>query len=394
MFRLTDKTTLLHPKQTAGLLAGLLVVASVLMGSISEASAASIYAEPTDFAVYALGNATVQNDVEIQGNIAGAGDTFDIGHRVFIDGNAYADANTAVFQNNGIVTGDIVNSGGVYIGDRVPSQYPDAGVRGSIHSQGSVKIEGHAVVAGNVHGSSVWQDWHSNIEGNVYFESGFSPRPHDGSSLGGQAYRQGQAGYVGPDTISGFGTREAPSFNGGSQNVTLSWNETADLAAGSYDTLTLKSGATLRLTAGTYTFGSDSLVEWNSQFIVDSSLGDVIIQFADGADIYSNFTLIDENESDENGVLVLSGGRLSFGERTSIDGSIYTFGEGDLTFGNNTFLDGQVYTEGDFFLGEGSVVTGRSVGGSISTVPSPAAVSVGIFLVFSGLMKRQRRQAA
>lgn len=366
-------------------LAGLFDVVLLLLVSSAIApstQAANIQVNPSDFAVYAGGNVQIRDRVDIQGGIAqGAlrSGNFQFGHDGQVHGNVYLNSPNGSLSGRSHIAGDIVNAhtGGAFNVEH------DASVGGNIDSPGRIRVRDRGRVDGSITARNIELGHDSSVGGDVYYQSGLTMR--DRAQVFGSIAQGGN-----PDTLT-FQTRNSPNFTSG--QVNLGWLEgdrVHAIDAGSYKHLKIRDRATIELTAGTYNFDRLNQTGHDTEFLIDTTLGDVILNFADGGSIGDRvkFTKVGTND-----FLFQSGGRVSFGHDARIDGSVYVFGSGDLVFGDRTFLSGQAYTEGNFFLGHDAQVFGQgfNTGGISTSIPSPVAVGSGLFLIFGTLLQRRRR---
>ena len=373
----------MHAKRTkmAARRVCLFVVALGLIAGATNAMAASIQANPNDFAIFTGGDLVTGEDVVIRGNIA-QGAIYDnrdfyIGEGSRVEGNAYLRSNNNTsLSRQSVITGDVVATRKFNMSNR--SQ-----IGGSLHTQGDVTMGNRSSIGGNLHGDDIWMSNKASVAGNVYHDGSFGKR--NNARVHGQVIQGSN-----PDVVA-YTTRDAPNFTSG--HVNLGWlrgGETHAIVAGDYTSLNIGNNATIELSAGEYNF---SKLDWtgnDTEFIIDTTDGDVVLSFANEASLgdHIKFTKIGTND-----FLFQAGGRTSFGESLDLDGSIYVFGSGDLTIGDDAILSGQVYTEGDFYLGEDAVIYGQGLnnGGITTTIPSPAAVFAGLFLISGTLMQRRRR---
>lgn len=320
--------------------------------------ASNIVTNPTDFAVYAGGKVSTGARVTLGGDVAADG-SFWVDPDSTVQGDVYTNRGDFSLSGGSTIHGNVITAGNAYLNS-------NATVTGDIQAAKKGDLAAYATLGGNlVAGKSIYINPNATVGGDV------TPNGN-------------------PDTFS-IAFRDNPGFTYGSTNLGyLAGGQTYNLTAGDYTNLNVGSNATIVLTAGEYNF---SRLDWTgsgTQFVADTSMGDIILSFANGASIGSDVTFTNTGGND---FLFQSGGRVSFGARAHLDGSIYVFGSGDLTLGASAFVSGQVYTEGDFFLGNDSIVRG-SGSGITTSIPSPTAVSAALLLCIAGVIKRTRRPQA
>lgn len=369
------------PKRLTNLVRLFVVVSLCLMPG-TGAVAANIQVNPDDFAIYAGGKVVIDDDSNIHGGIVqgalGRGD-FWIEEDVSVDGNVYINTYSGGQDKDSVITGDVVNTytGGTYrLND-------GASVQGNVDINGYISLGKDASIGGDLTADSIWLSQKSDVYGDVFYQNSFGK--HNKADVHGSIIHGGD-----PDRLT-FTTRDSPNFTTG--HIDLGWlegNKTHAIAAGDYQDLNIANDATIELSAGTYNFDELLWTGNDTEFIIDTTLGDVILNFAKGGSIGNNvkFSKIGTND-----FLFAAGGRTSFGNDAQIDGSVYVFGTGDLVFGHRAILSGKAYTEGDFYLGKDAELFGLGMnsGGISTTIPSPVAVGAGLFLLIGSLMQRRIR---
>lgn len=155
--------------------------------------------------------------------------------------------------------------------------------------------------------------------------------------------------------VSGVVVPSAASVTPGVQDVSLTWDETRTLAAGSYRDLSFRDRTTLNLSAGTYVFRSCTQSGHDARFVCDTSGGDVRIIFDSGSVTFRDRFTISRSGS---GVVIVeaNNGAITFGYDDVVE-CIAMSHTSTITGRDRVRVTGYLYGVGNVAIGYDATIT-------------------------------------
>ncbi|MHC4983426.1 MAG: hypothetical protein ACYTF6_09705 [Planctomycetota bacterium] len=260
----------------------------------------------------------------------------------------------------------------------------DAWVVGDvIGASEQITIDRNAQITGNVLGNSDVQiDRDSSIYGDVRPGVGYSLSTASNVTITGST----APGTVSADSVSVPSLPAAPDAGSyGSQDIEEGSGVTS-LAPGAYGAVDLGRGATLNLSAGTYTLKS-FWTDREATVNLDVTAGDVIINVHQG---FSTGETVSFNTTGEGRLIlnVFGGEGVSLGLSNTMAADIRVW-DGNFTAGDSLELAGSVWAS-NITVGAGSNV---SYGGLVPEPAAAALIAVGGLLVIQSKRRRNTLRA-